>query len=173
MNNRRLANLAGFLVCAGLLAYAFYSQFALNVDPCPLCIFQRVGVFALGVVFLIAGLHNPKDWGRYVYAVLIGIAALATIGVAADHLYVQNLPEGAVPSCGAPLGMLFRFSPWLDVIKKVLTGSGECHVVNWQFLGLAMPAWVLIWAVALGVWGVLANVRRASGGPRLALATKH
>jgi protein dithiol:quinone oxidoreductase len=172
VNNRRLANLAGFLICAGLLAYAFYSQFVMNVEPCPLCIFQRVGVAAMGVVFLIAGLHHPKGWGRYVYGVLIGIASLATIGVAADHLYVQSLPEGAVPSCGAPLGMLFKFSPWLDVIKKVLTGSGECHEVNWQFLGLAMPAWVLIWALALGVGGVLVNMRRASG-PRLALAAKH
>jgi disulfide bond formation protein DsbB len=172
VNNRRWANLAGFLACAGLLGYAFYSQFAMNVEPCPLCIFQRVGVAAMGVVFLIAGLHHPKGWGRYVYAVLIGITSLATIGVAADHLYVQSLPEGAVPSCGAPLGMLFQFSPWLEVIKKVLTGSGECHEVNWQFLGLAMPAWVLIWALALGVGGVLANVRR-SGAPALALATKH
>jgi protein dithiol:quinone oxidoreductase len=172
VNNRRMANLAGFLACAGLLAYAFYSQFAMNVEPCPLCIFQRVGVAAMGVVFLLAGLHHPKGWGRYVYAVLIGITSLATIGVAADHLYVQSLPEGAVPSCGAPLGMLFQFSPWLDVIKKVLTGSGECHEVNWQFLGLAMPAWVLIWALALGVGGVLANVRRATA-PTLALAAKH
>lgn len=172
MNNRRLANLAGFLICAGLMAYALYSQYQLNVEPCPLCIFQRVGVIAMGVVFLVAALHNPNGWGRYVYAVLIGLASLATIGVAADHLYVQSLPEGAVPSCGAPLGMMFKFSPWLDVIKKVLTGSGECHEVNWQFLGLAMPAWVLMWALALGVGGVLVNVRRRAA-PSLTLATKH
>jgi disulfide bond formation protein DsbB len=163
VNNRRLANLAGFFACAGLIAYALYSQYAMNVEPCPLCIFQRVGVIAMGVVFLVAAAHNPKGWGRYVYAGLIGLASLATIGVAVDHLYVQNLPEGAVPSCGAPLGMLFKFSPWLDVIKKVLTGSGECHEVNWQFLGLAMPAWVLICALALGVGGVLANLRRPAG----------
>jgi disulfide bond formation protein DsbB len=119
-------------------------------------------------VFLVAALHNPNGWGRYVYAVLIGVASLATIGVAADHLYVQSLPEGAVPSCGAPLGMMFKFSPWLDVVKKVLTGSGECHEVNWQFLGLAMPAWVLIWALALGAAGVLVNIRR-SGAPALTL----
>ena len=172
MNNRRLANLAGFLACAGLIAYALYSQYEMNVEPCPLCIFQRVGVIAMGVVFLAAAAHNPKGWGRYVYVVLLGLTSLATIGVAADHLYVQSLPEGAVPSCGAPLGMLFKFSPWLEVIKKVLTGSGECHVVNWQILGLAMPGWVLIWALALGVGGVWANLRRPSS-PALALATKH
>jgi protein dithiol:quinone oxidoreductase len=53
----------------------------------------------------------------------------------------------------------------------VLTGGGECQEVNWQFLGLAMPAWVLISAVVIGVAGVLANVRRP-GPPALSLATK-
>src|SRR5262249_44318333 len=69
--NRRLINFAGFAACAGLLAYALYSQFQLGLDPCPLCIFQRVGVAALGVVFLIAALHHPKGWGAPVYAGLI------------------------------------------------------------------------------------------------------
>jgi disulfide bond formation protein DsbB len=172
VNTRRLANLAGFLICAGLIGYAYHVQYDLNIEPCPLCIFQRVGIIAMGVVFLIAGLHHPKGWGRMVYAVLIAVGALATMGVAADHLYIQSLPEGAVPSCGAPLGMMFKFSPWLDVVKKVLTGSGECHEVSWSFLGLAMPAWVLIVALGLGVAGVLVNLRR-TGAPALALAPRH
>ncbi|HEV7715979.1 MAG TPA: disulfide bond formation protein B [Steroidobacteraceae bacterium] len=170
--NNRLANFLGFLACAGLIGYAYYSQYQLGVDPCPLCIFQRVGVIALGFVFLVAAGHSPRGGGRFVYAGLIAIAALATIGVAANHLYVQSLPPGAVASCGAPLGMMFKFSPWLEVIKKVLTGSGECQVVNWVFLGLAMPAWVLICTLALGVWGVLVNARRP-GRPALSLATRH
>jgi protein dithiol:quinone oxidoreductase len=157
VKNRRLANFLGFLACAGLLAYALYSQFYMGLDPCPLCIFQRVGVAALGVVFLIAGLHNPKGWGVRVYAVFIAIAALATIGVAARHLYVQHLPPGTLPSCGAPLGMLFKFSPFFSVIKTVLSGSGECSEVTWRFLGLAMPAWVLICTLILGAFGVTAN----------------
>ncbi len=157
--NRRLPNFAGFIACAALIAYALYAQYHLGLDPCPLCIFQRVGILTLGVVFLFAGLHNPRGWGGRVYAVLIALAALATIGVAVDHLHVQSLPEGAVPSCGAPLGVLIQFTPWLELIRKVLTGSGECHVVSWKFLGLAMPAWVAICAAALGGLGVVVNAR--------------
>ena len=159
--NRRLINFAGFVACAGLLGYALYSQFQLGLDPCPLCIFQRVGVAALGVVFLIAALHNPKGWGTRVYAFLIALAALATIGVAARHVYVQHLPPGALPSCGAPLGVLIQFTPMFELIRKVLTGSGECSEVPWRFLGLAMPAWVLIWGAALGTAGVAANLARS------------
>lgn len=162
LKNRRLVNFAGFAACAALLAYALYSQFEMGLDPCPLCIFQRVGVAALGVVFLIAALHNPKGWGAGVYAVLIAAAALATIGVAARHVYVQHMPPGSLPSCGAPLGVMLKFSPFFDVIRKVLTGSGECSEVPWRFLGLAMPAWVLIWGFILGVLGVSANAGSAS-----------
>jgi protein dithiol:quinone oxidoreductase len=171
VNNTRLANVLGFLACAGLLAYAYYTQFQLGLEPCPLCIFQRIGIFSLGVVFLVAALHNPRGWGRFVYGGLVGLSALATIGVAARHLYVQSLPPGAVPSCGAPLDVLWQFTPAFEVIKRVLTGGGECQEVNWQFLGLAMPAWVLIAALALGVAGVLANFRQP-GRPALTLATK-
>jgi protein dithiol:quinone oxidoreductase len=161
---RRLINLAGFLACAALLAYALYSQFYLHLEPCPLCIFQRIGVALLGLVFLLAALHHPRGRGRYAYALAIGLAALATAGVAARHLYVQSLPPGSLPSCGAPRAVLLKFTPVWEVIRKVLAGSGECSVVNWRFLGLAMPAWVLIWALALGVAGVIANSRPARRG---------
>ena len=156
---RRLVNLGGFALCATLIAYALYSQLHLGLEPCPLCIFQRIGVALLGVVFLVAGLHDPRGRGRYLYALAIAVVALATVLVAARHLYVQSLPPGTLPSCGAPLSVLLQFTPLWEVVRKVLTGSGECAVVNWRFLGLSMPAWVLIWAFALGTAGVIANLR--------------
>jgi disulfide bond formation protein DsbB len=152
-------NFAGFIGCVALLGYAYYAQYKLGLEPCPLCIFQRIGFAALGVVFLIAGLHNPRGWGKTVYAILIAVASLATAGVAIRHLYVQSLPPGTIPACGAPLDVLLQFTPVTEVIRKVLTGSGECSQVNWKFLGLAMPAWVLIWALALGALGVITNTR--------------
>jgi disulfide bond formation protein DsbB len=157
----RPANFAGFLICAGLIAYALYAQFDLGLDPCPLCIFQRIGIAALGVVFLAAALHNPRRSGARVYAVLIVIAALATAAVAARQLYIQHLPPGSIPSCGAPLSMMLKFMPVTAVIRKVLSGSGECGIVNWTFLGLAMPAWVLISAALLGAAGAVGNFKRA------------
>ena len=159
--SRRPLNLAAFLICAGLIAYALYAQFHLGLDPCPLCIFQRIGIAAVGVIFLIAALHDPRAWGSRIYGVLIAIAALATAAVAARQLYIQHLPPGAIPSCGAPLSMMMKFMPLTTVIRKVLTGSGECGVVNWTFFGLAMPAWVLIWAAFLGTAGLIANGRRS------------
>jgi protein dithiol:quinone oxidoreductase len=156
----RRGNLLGFLACAGLLAYAYYAQLVLHLDPCPLCIFQRIGVLALGIVFLIAAVHDPVSWGRKLYALLLALAALATIAVAARQWYIQSLPPDAIPACGASLDFMLKVFSVSEVLVKVLTGSGECAKVTWRFLGLAMPAWVLISTLALGAWGVGVNLRR-------------
>jgi disulfide bond formation protein DsbB len=157
---RRQSNLLGFAACTGLLAYAYYTQFALHLEPCPLCIFQRVGVFAIGLLFLIAAMHDPVGWGRRLYASLFALTSLATAGVAVRHLYIQSLPEGSVPACGASLDFMLKVFSLSDVVVKVLTGSGECAKVTWSFLGLAMPGWVLIAALGLGIYAVWINLRR-------------
>lgn len=158
--NRRPTNLLGFLVCAGMLAFAYYAQAHLHLEPCPLCIFQRIGVAAIGLVFLLAVLQNPKGWGSRVYGVLILIAAAATMGVAARHVWIQHLPADQVPTCGANLNYLLDIFPLTEVIRTVLTGSGECAKVTWTFIGLSMPTWVGIAAVGLGILGLAANFRR-------------
>ena len=156
----RRGNLLGFLACVGLLAYAYYAQAVLHLEPCPLCIFQRIGIFVLGVIFLVAAWHDPQAFGRRVYAVLVTLAALAAAGVAARHLYIQSLPPDAVPACGASLDFMLKVFSLSEVLVKVLTGSGECAKITWEFLGLAMPGWVLISALLLGAWGLWTNVRR-------------
>ena len=156
----RLANLLGFFACVGLLGYAYFSQYVLHLEPCPVCIFQRVGIFTIGVLFMLAAIQGPKTVGRRIYAVLLVLAALATVGVAIRHLYIQSLPPGTISACGASLDIMLKFLPLQEVVTKVLSGSGECAQINWRFLGLAMPAWVLIAAVGLGAFGVWANTRR-------------
>jgi disulfide bond formation protein DsbB len=156
----RLGNILGFAACAALLGYAYFAQFVLHLEPCPLCIFQRVGVFAVGLAFLIAAAHDPVGQGRRAYAALIALTALATAGIAARHLYIQSLPEGSIPSCGASLEFMFKIFSFSQVLIKVLTGSGECARVTWAFLGIAMPGWVLIAAAVLGAYGLWVNLRR-------------
>ena len=156
----RSANFFGALACAALLGYAYYAQNVLHLEPCPLCIFQRVGIFGIAIIFAVAAAHDPVSWGRRAYAALLGLASIATIGVAVRHLYIQSLPPGTVPACGATLDFMLKVFPLTDVLDKVLTGSGECAKIEWRFLGLAMPAWVLIAAVTLGAYGLWVNLRR-------------
>ena len=153
--------LLGFAACVGLMAYALYSQHVLGYEPCPLCTFQRVAVIVLGVVFLIGGLLAPRSPnGRVAWGLAAVATSLVGIGIAGRHVWMQNLPPEAVPACGPPLEFLRETLPLADVIRKVLTGSGQCATIDWTLLGLSMPAWVLIAFVALGLWAALAAFRR-------------
>jgi Disulfide bond formation protein DsbB len=155
--NRRLGNGLGFLACAGLIGYALYAEHVLGLTPCPLCIFQRVAVICVGVLFLIAALHGPGRIRSRVYAALISLAALGGIGIAARHIWIQAQPPGTVAACGADLSYMLEILPLQQVIAKVLTGSGECGKVDWQLLGLSMPWWVLFALVGLMAWAIAVN----------------
>ncbi len=154
---QRVGNLAAFIVCAGMMGFALFAQYVWHMEPCPLCVFQRIALIALGCVFLIAGIHPAGLIGRRIYAVLMAISALAGMGLAGRHLWLQSLPKDQVPSCGPGLDFMFDTFPVLDALKMVLSGSGECAEVSWRFLGLTMPAWTLISFVVLGGWGIWFN----------------
>ncbi len=157
---RRALNLVGFAACAGMMGFALFAQHVLLLDPCPLCVLQRVAVITLGVVFLVAAVHNPESWGRHVYAVLIFLAAGDGIAIAGWHVHMQNLPPSETPACGPGLDYMLENFPLADALKMVFSGSGECAEIVWQFLGLSMPAWVLLWMLGLGSAAVWNNLRR-------------
>ena len=159
---RRPLNFFGFLACAGMMGFALYAEHILLLSPCPLCVFQRVAVISLGLIFLIAALHNPSAWGRNVYAMLLFVAAGAGIGVASWHVWIQNLPADEVPACGPGLEYMLDAFPLADALRMVFTGSGECADIVWQFLGLSMPAWVAISLVFIGSCGFWNNVRKTT-----------
>jgi protein dithiol:quinone oxidoreductase len=161
MINRRLGNALGFLTCAALIGYALYAEHVLGLAPCPLCIFQRIAVIVVGLLFLLAALQNPQRRGAIVYGLLIDLAAIAGVLIAGRHVWIQAQPPGTVAACGADLNYLLEIMPVTDVVSKVLTGSGECGKVDWLFLGLSMPWWVLISLLLLGSWSLLVNLKSA------------
>ena len=158
--DKRILNFAGFLMCAALMGYALYAQYFLMLEPCPLCILQRIAVVGMGLVFLLAALHNPGGVGRFAYALLLVVPMSLGAIVAGRHAWLQMMPEDQVPACGPGLDYMWENFPLADVINMVFRGSGECADVDWQLLGLSMPAWVFIAVIALGSVGIWNNVRR-------------
>lgn len=158
--DRRILNLAGFLICAGLMAFALFAQYQLTLEPCPLCVLQRFAVIGLGIGFLIAALHNPAGKARYVYAAVVAVVTAFGLSVAGRHVWLQNTPEDQLPACGPPLDYLWDTLPLADVLDAVFKGSGECATIDWVFLGLSMPAWVLVAILGLGVSGTWNNLRK-------------
>ena len=159
--NRRLLNLAGFLACAGMMGFALYAQYFLLLDPCPLCVFQRIATILLGIVFLLAAVHNPGRVGARVYTFLVMLTAGGGVGVASWHVYLQNLPSDKVPSCGPGFEYIMENFALFDALGLIFQGSGECAEVVWRLFGLSMPTWVIIGLGGLGIFGIWNNLRKS------------
>lgn len=154
----RLGYLAGFFVCAGLLAFALYLQYYEYQNPCPLCILQRVAFIALMAVFLVGAIHGPRRIGSYIYSTLLVIISLAGAGIAMRHVWLQHLPKDQVPECGPGLTYMLNKFPLTDALEKIFRGSGECAETGWTFLGFSIAGWSLAWFVLLGAVAVLIAV---------------
>jgi disulfide bond formation protein DsbB len=156
---RRAAYMLGFVVCAALMGWALWLQYGLDLEPCPLCVFQRICFITTGVIFLIAAIHNPGRKGAGFYAVPVVIASSIGASLAAWQVWIQGQPPGSVPSCGMGLEYMLETLPLTEVIGRVLQGSGECAEQGWLFLGLAIPSWTFVFFVAM-IAATIALVRR-------------
>lgn len=152
--NFRLLSLGIFLCCLGLLGFGLFLQHGLHLEPCPLCIMQRVAYIGVALVALAATLHNPKRWGRAVWGGLMALAALAGAGVAGRNVWLQHLPADQVPECGPGLEYMLDHLPLTQTLAKVLKGSGDCAEVLWSFLGLSIAEWSLLWFFLLTAAGL-------------------
>jgi disulfide bond formation protein DsbB len=139
------------LACTAMILYALYVQHALFIDPCPLCVFQRMAFIWIGAMALLAFIHNPAGSGRWVYASLLALGGIAGAGIAGRHVWLQHLPADQVPDCGMGLNYMLETLPFSDVLSEVFSGSGECAKVDWAFFGLSMPNWSLMAYIGLTV----------------------
>jgi disulfide bond formation protein DsbB len=159
----RVVYSAGFAICTTMMLTALYLQYGIGLEPCPLCIFQRIVVVGLGLVFLAAAVHNPTGAGNRVYGALLTLLAVGGGAIAARHVWLQHLPEDQVPDCGPSLEYMLEAFPLGRTLELVFRGSGECARVLWRFLGLSIPGWTLLAFSAfamLGIWLVLAPRRQ-------------
>lgn len=139
------------MICAAAMAYAFYAEYVLKLEPCPLCMFQRVAMSVLGVICLLAAIHGAERNGTRIYAVFGFLAAALGAAIAGRHVWLQSLPKDQLPSCAPPMDYMWDNLPFGDMLRTVMMTSGECANIDWRFLGLSMPVWTLACFVVLGL----------------------
>jgi disulfide bond formation protein DsbB len=148
MISNRTTFLIGALVCALLLGFGYYLQYAQGLDPCPLCLVQRGFFYAVMVVFAVAAAHGPQRKGALLYSAVVFLLALAGAAAAARQVWLQHLPPDKVPQCGPDLYFMLENFPFSRTLKTLISGTGECAVVDWSFLGLSIAGWSLVWFAA-------------------------
>jgi disulfide bond formation protein DsbB len=159
--SNRMISLAVFVACAALLAGAYYFEYILYMDPCPLCIMQRIAVLLVGIAGLLGFLLARNQIAQLASGVFMLLSAVLGIGVAGRHVWIQSLPADQVPTCGPSLEYMVDTLPWAEVLTVMLRGNGNCADSHWAFLGLSMPQWVLVWFVGFAVVGTFLVIKNA------------
>ena len=147
----RLVNLYIFLFCVALLGIAMYMEHVMMLEPCPLCITQRVFFLAAGLLALVAFLHNPGALGKKIYGFGSAAFALGGGGFAIRQIWLQNLPPDQVPACGPSIGYMMEVFPLAEVLSVLLTGDGNCAEISWRapLIGMTIPQLSLVGFVLL------------------------
>ncbi|MCF7981382.1 MAG: disulfide bond formation protein B [Pseudomonadales bacterium] len=157
----RQLNLIAFLFCTTLILTAFYFQYIMGLEPCPLCMAQRIAFYASGIIFLIAAIHNPTPLGQRIYASLTLFFSLGGMALASRQLWLQSLPEDQVPACGPGLEYMMEVLPWAEIVSVMLRGTGDCAKVQWTFLSLSIPGWTFIAFLSLVIISLMLFKRRS------------
>ncbi|MEZ5595291.1 MAG: disulfide bond formation protein B [Pseudomonadales bacterium] len=153
---RRLWALAIPALTGTLLAAALGMEHLLGLEPCPLCLMQRIWMIVAGLVCLAALLHRG---GQRFYAGLGAFAGVVGGGFSIRHLYLQSLPEDQAPSCGPDLGYMFENVPLRDVLAAMTHGTGDCAKVE-SLIDVLIPVGALAGFIAIVLICTLAILRR-------------
>lgn len=136
--------LLGFVACFGLVAMALVIQTRYHLEPCPLCISQRIVFMGLGVLFLVAAFIKPNTILKKIFTLLQVLTALGGSGVAIRHWWLQAHRESMIADCGVGFDYMFDNFPLKKALTLVFRGTGDCAAIDWTFLGLSIPQLSLI-----------------------------
>jgi protein dithiol:quinone oxidoreductase len=140
----RKINFSCFLICCGLIAFAYYLELALHLQPCPLCVLERCIFGMLAFLFLLATIQNPGKSGQKAYGILLLFFGIAGMFFAGRHLWLQGQPNTLGEICVPGVSYLLKSLPLSEAIKTMLLGSTDCAKVDWSFLGLSIPGWTFL-----------------------------
>jgi len=132
-----------FLLSLSVLVASFYFEWVKGLQPCPLCLMQRLCVILLVITSLLM-LIMRTGRGRALF-IIQSLVALAGVYFAGRQLWLQSLPPDQLPSCLPGMDVLLRYFPWTDVLHALFFGAADCGEVTWQWLGLSMPGWSLLY----------------------------
>ena len=149
----------GFLACFSIVGFALVIQTHYKLNPCPLCISQRIVFMCLGLLFLISAFIKPDTLYRKIFTLLQLLTAIGGACVAIRHWWLQAHRESMVADCGVGFDYMFDNFPLKKALTLVFRGTGDCATIDWTFLSLTIPQMSLIAFIAFGVYALYLNKR--------------
>jgi disulfide bond formation protein DsbB len=154
------------LVSAATLAGAWFFEIVLELEPCPLCLDQRIPYYIavpLGLLLGLAALRTSMKRLAQMGILLLGAVMLVGAGYGFYHSGVEwGFWEGPASCSGgnpaAPVGNILSS---LKATARVV----PCTEAAWRFLGLSLAGYNVLIAGALSAlafWTAFARAGRVS-----------
>jgi len=148
--------------CAAAATGSLLSTAWLGLEPCHLCVFQRLlfmvlTVVALGAAF--ASRRSPSGRAGWLLGGLTLPISVTGIGVAAYQSWLQHQPLDQASCTGGPPGLIERLVEWLgQQMPAWFMATGFCEDEALVILGLSLANWALlsfILCLGIGVWALV------------------
>jgi disulfide bond formation protein DsbB len=156
--------LAISLAAAATLAGAWFFELVLRLEPCPLCLDQRIPYYVavplgLGVAWL-AREPSRAAYARIGFA-LLGLVMLVGAGYGVYHAGIEwGFWQGPAACAGGSRIGSGDILSQLRATQRVV----PCNEAAWRFLGISLAGYNVLVAsalAALALWAAFAHSRRA------------
>lgn len=134
----------------GLVAIGMELQMLLRLNPCPLCIFQRLLYLLIGAIALLGAIRPGL---RLVWGSLAAMLSLTGLAVACYQTWMQAFPHLA-RECGlSDPNSIEVLVDWLGMqAPGLFLATGFCTSRDWEFMGLSMANWSVLVFAAIAVF---------------------
>ena len=153
------------LTSFGLVAGGVVLQTSANIQPCPLCVFQRYAYIVTGALALAGALHRGPYLASRIWAGLVTLSALTGLGIATRQVWLQHNPP-AISECGADLEFMLESFPLTQALPMVFRGTGDCSKVDWTLLGFSIAEWSIVCFALLALCALAITADRHTGRRR-------
>tara|TARA_B100000035_G_scaffold315484_1_gene336950 strand:- start:7749 stop:8246 length:498 start_codon:yes stop_codon:yes gene_type:complete len=145
VTNFKQANFLGAIIAFLMIISALSIQLAFNLEPCPLCITQRIIFIVIGALFILFALL-PFDNKYTKLSHLITILAAGLVGVifSIRHILIQAKIIEIPAECGIDLDYMFENFPLTEAVNLLFKGTGDCSQIDWTFFGITLPQMALL-----------------------------
>ncbi len=144
-----------FFLAAGLTLFggAFFLEHGMGIEPCILCVYQRIAPALVVALAAIAALPRvPGLWARRLTLAIAGVF-LAGAVLAGYHVGVEQHWWAGTPQCGGQTGAAPPLSASLGDLRAALAAPEivPCDAVPWSLFGISLAGFNLILSLGLAV----------------------
>lgn len=141
---------------------ALFFQYGMDLQPCVMCIYQRVAVWALFIAGVIGSVGCKNIIARILAFGLWGTGAIWGLVIAQEHVQMQTAKFSFLFSCEFEPNFP-SWAPLHEWLPSLFAATGDCGEISWQFFGFSMPQWmVFIFLIYTALFGVVLLSRLAS-----------